>query len=397
MRTTLVAILLFVSFTQAQVPLTVNRSTVDTGGTVSLPFFSATGSGQNGSAISGNATVTFAIAQLTVTNSPAFMTLATGTSSNGTPASTTAFNDFPGGHSVYNVTGTYTAYCILATNCPSVFTNTIKSVFFWQAPNINVPVTFHQDYVFTIADDSGGAGGGANTPTVTLVGQSDTLESISRKNTDTALRKLLGVTITANTNSTMSSIVFSLSNTSTNGDNFSSIVLLRDADGAGTFDLTDTQIGSTTNQNGVAIFTGLSQSITSTNKTFFLAASFNPSLQSQNSFITASLSSQNVTARVTSTGTNCVIASASILGKQYAFLDTTTAEDAAAAAALAAQINSAINSAMGSLRTSSTSNNTDLIDSVLPAAAAGAAGIGAAYTSDSIKQGPLSNEYLTPR
>jgi hypothetical protein len=397
MKKILLAMILFAHFSFAQVPLTVNRSTVDTGGTVSLPSFSATGSGQANTTFGANATVTFSIAQLTVTNSPGFMTLATGTSSNGTPSTTTAFNDFPGGHSIYGVTGTYTAYCILATNCPSVFTNTIKSMFFWSAPNVNVPVTFHQDYIFTIADDTGGGGGGGNTPTITITGQADTLESISRKNTTSPLRKLVGVNLTANTNSTLTSIAFSVSNTSTNGNNFSSLVLLRDADGTGTFDLTDTQIGSSSNVNGVVIFAGLNQSITSTNKVLFLAGSFDPSQQSQNSFISASLSSLNITATVVGTGTNCVISGGTLLGKQYAFLDTTTAEDASAAAALAAQINASISSATGSLRSSATSNSTDLIDSILPAAAAGVAGVGAAFTSDSIKQTPLSQEYLPSR
>lgn len=393
MKKILLALILFAPFSFAQVPLTVNRSTVDTGGTVSLPFFSATGSGSANTTLGANATVTFSIAQLTVTNSPGFMTLATGTSSNGIPTTTTAFNDFPGGHSIYGVTGTYTAYCIIATNCPSVFTNTIKSMFFWHFPNVNVPVTFHQDYVFTIADDSGGGGGG-NTPTITIAGQADTLESISRKDTTSPLRKLIGVNITANTNSTLTSIAFSVSNTSTNGNNFSSVVLLRDSDGAGTFDLTDTQIATSSNVNGVVTFSSLAQSVTSTNKVFFLAGSFNPSQQSQNSFISASLSSLNITGTVVGTGTNSVISGGTLLGKQYAFLDTTTAEDTAAAAALAAQINSAISSATSSLRSTSTSNSTDLIDSILPAAAAGVAGVGAAFTSDSIKQTPISQEYL---
>jgi hypothetical protein len=294
-----------------------------------------------------------------------------------------------------------------------------------------VDVGLGQQYIVTIVEDGSGGGGGTVIHTGTLTGMGDTLQSLSRRDLLADYRKLLGFQLKATTNAVATSIAVALSNTTTNSppsNNFLGIKLYQD-DGTGDLETADTELATTTNATGYAIFTGLSVPLNTTNKTFFVAASFCPTNQTRNSFISGSLKSQNII--VTLAGTNTVVETTggTVVGKQYGFLDTTQAEDDAAAAALANQINTAVagvtnalNSAWSQQLTTTTdslnaawgqqlatatngwsrsgdssSSKTSLTDTILPAAAAGVAGIGAAFTSDQLTNQPLSNEYTKPK
>lgn len=372
-----------------QVPVTVNRSTIDSGGAVILPSFNGSFSFNpqvqtptmnfTGGGASGPIGDNWASSSGTVTASPGTIP----------------------GNSSSTITLAASPTVTIATNAPSIFTNSISAFAVYSGGGIdrNTP-SVSQSYVVTIVENVN-AGGSSNSPdTATLSGFGGQLQSVSRKDTSIDPRELLGFQLKATTNANMNSLAVSISNTSTNTNvanaNIMSITLFQDVDGAQTYDSSDTVLATTSNANGFAIFSGLSIPLTSTGQTFFVTASFDPTRQTQNSFITAYLRSSNVV--VTKAGTNAVIETTggTITGKQYAFLDTTTEEDAATAAALTARINAAVLNVTNGLSNSSTTTK-GLIDSILPAAAAGAAGIGAAFTSDSISKTPLSRDYLTPR
>ena len=315
----------------------------------------------------------------------------------------------------------------LATNAPTVFTNTVSATPIYNNGDHSAGfiTQLTQTYLFTIVED-GGAGASATLPTVTLIGQADPLASISRKDTSMALRKLLGFSLVANTNATLTSLAFALSNSGTNGNNFSALALYRDADGQGTFDSGNTLLATTTNAGRFAIFSGLTHAVSTNAVTWFLAASFQPTNQTRNSFISASLSSQNLIVFLAGTNLAVGVSGGSVLGTQYAFLDTTVEEDTTAAAALSSQINASVASATNSLSATYANNlaltsnaltsgfaaqlatatnglggstvinspkKLNWTETILPAAAAGAAGIGAAVTLDSLNERPLSKEF----
>lgn len=408
--------------TLAQVPVTVSRTTVNSGGTVTLPAISGQGVINAATLGGGSSSIASYVASYgTVSPVPAWMTV-TSTAGSGTPPS-------------YNwatapstpITAILMPTVTLATNAPTVFTNTVSATPIYNNGDHSAGfiTQLTQTYLLTIVED-GGAGTSANLPTVTLIGQADPLAGISRKDSSTVLRKLLGFSLVANTNATLTSLAFALSNSSTNGNNFSALALYRDADGQGTFDSGDTLLASTTNAGGFAIFSGLTNAISTNAATWFLAASFQPTNQTRNSFISASLSSQNLVALLAGTNLAVSVSGGSVLGTQYAFLDTTVEEDAAAAAALSSQINASVASATNSLSATYANNLTlatnalassyaaqlatatnglggstvinspmklDWTETILPAAAAGAAGIGAAITLDSLNERPLSKEF----
>ncbi len=294
---------------------------------------------------------------------------------------------------------------IISTNAPSAFTNSVSGgiTYAIQQGNNSISQGFgaSQSYAVTIIEDATGGGGGSSgttAPAVTITGNPDNLETISRKSTDNSARKLLGFTLAANTNVTMSSLAFVLSNTTTNSPaagNLTNIILWKDADGQGTYDVNDTQLGSTTNANGFALFSGLSQAVSKTNSfTYFLTAQFQPTNQTKNSFVSASLSAANIS--VALFGTNALLATGTVLGKQYGFLDSSQVEDDADAAALAAQISNATKG-LSTTSTAKDGTSPSLSDSALPAAAAGAAGVAAAFSNDSLSKAPLSSEFTKPK
>ena len=375
-----------VTLATAQIPVTVSRTTVTNGIGVSFPSFSSLEPNGTG----GSASTTWQIPGVGMIGN-GYLSSVTG-SANASPSSGTG--------APFTTQITCYPVVVIPTNAPSVFTNSISA--YWGI-SVNggtantVYGTHNQSYAVNIMENAGGAGGGVTMASVTITGQPDSLESVSRKSTANPVRKLLGFTLASNTNVTMSALAFVLSNSTTNSPaamNLTNLILFRDADGGGTYDGNDTQLATTTNAHGFAIFSGLSQSITPTNTfTYFLAAPFMPTNQTRNSFISASLSAANIS--VALWGTNALLATGSVLGKQYAFLDSSQAEDDEAAAALALQISNATRGLGTS--TAKDGKTPSLSDSVLPAAAAGAAGGAAAFSSDSLGKAPLSSEFTPPK
>jgi hypothetical protein len=410
----------------AQIPVTVNRSTIRSGGTIILPGISGGGrTDVNQAAPGGSASpVTGWCAGTTGTDG---WNSVTGT------ATGSGTLDFAMQSLFWVVSGT--PIVTISTNAPPLFTNSCTAIvrFAITRPGMGAMTTdagYGQQYVVTIVEDGSG-GGGSIVHTGTLTGMGDTLQSLSRRDASSDHRKLLGFQLKATTNAVVTSLAVSLSNTTTNpppDNNFPGIKLYQD-DGTGEWETADTELAATTNATGYAIFNGLSVPLNTTNKTFFVAASFCPTNQTRNSFISGSLKSQNII--VTLAGTNTVIETTggTVVGKQYGFLDTTQAEDDAAASALASQINTAVDGATNALNSawsqqlstttdnlnaawgqqlnnatngwsrtgSNSSSKTSFTDTILPAAAAGAAGIGAAFTSDQLTNQPLSNEYTKPK
>lgn len=373
------AILVVISLTSvfAQIPVSVNRSTINGGGTVTLPQ------------ISGQQSL-FAV------TSYEFEGLqfdgAGGNISNVTGVGTGTPNNFSSTTTV-QVNGT--PIVRFAVGAPSAFTNTISVTGIWHktqdtgAKNSTAP--FSQSYAFTVIEDGSGSSP-AGTTNVVLTGEAGLVISISRNSGDTSQRKLVGFQLSASRGLiNLSSLAFTLSNTSTNGNsisNLNSLRLLRDADGGGEFDASDSVLASTTNSNGVAIFTGLNIPVTVTNTQYFLSGSFNPSLQSKNSFITATLKGQNVSADTG--GVPVTVSGGPAAGIQYGFFDSTTAEEAAFAFGLTNGLGA---SSTTLINNSSAVKKSSLGDSVIPAAAAGAAGISAAFTSDSLNKNPTGSEF----
>lgn len=413
----------------AQVPVTVTRSTINSGGTVALPSLSASQYKSLGVQAQMN------LENVSVGGGGTYTLTCTGSGS-GSPGS------------IYGTTATTfsangTPFCTFATNAPSVFTNSasVASTYYGGGYTGWPGVSSSQTYLITVVEDGGGGGGGGTTlPIATLTGMGDALENLSRRDASIAYRKVLGFQLKASTNAVTSSVTITLANTTANSppdNNFLGIQLYRD-DGSGEWDGSDTLVATTTNANGFAIFEGLSIPVNSTNQTFFAAASFCPTNQNRNSFISASLRSQNIITTLAETNAVIETTGGTVLGKQYAFLDTTAEEDAAAA--LANQINSAVTGATNALNsawsqnmdsttnalnqawgdrlenntrdlnatwsqqlanatngfsssTIITSSKPELMDTVLPAAISGAVAIGAAFTSDSLGKQPVSREF----
>ena len=153
------------------------------------------------------------------------------------------------------------------------------------------------------------------TPILNVIGQAEGLSNVSRKETSTELRKLIGFSIHSTVDSVLKNIAFGVSNSSTNSaSRFISVKLFEDRDGGALFDPADTELSSiSTVEGGAAVFSGLSIPVTSTAKTYFLAASFDPSKQDRNSFISASLHSQNISAFTSTTDEALVTSGGSIL------------------------------------------------------------------------------------
>jgi hypothetical protein len=409
-----------------QVPVTVNRSTINTGGSIGLP--GGAGGGILNAGISGTLYYQYG----TLSSSSPYITSVTG-SIQVNPTS---------GPVGTPISVAFWPTVILSTNTPPVSTNDVSaSVVFKRSPGepYSAGSGASQIYVITVVEEGNGGDTGPVVAYTTLTGQADSLAGISRKDTSSSLRKLVGFTLTPNTNAVLSSLAFHLTNTTTNGNDFSELALYQDADGRQELDAQDTLVASTTNANGYAIFTGLTNAIPSAARTFFLAGAFQPACQTQGSFISASLSPQNIVISLTETNRVIQVAGGSVLGKQYAFLDTTTAEDAAAAFALSNQIDSAVTGATNALHvawsqnmatttnalnqtwggrldsatrdldaswsqqlatatngwpnTQIISSKPDLMDTILPAAISGAVAIGAAFTSDSLGKQPVSPEF----
>ncbi|MDD2709234.1 MAG: hypothetical protein PHV34_14705 [Verrucomicrobiae bacterium] len=397
----------------AQVPVTVNKSTVLSGGTIMLPSISGAGS----IFVPNNFVLDMGGASCTGDTSGNTWATVGGSAS----ASIT-------GHSGTTYYYTVNGYPLVTikTTAPSIFTNSVSAIV-----NVNVhnpagsdgwsTIGAGQNYAVTIIDDTGGSGGGNSTvkPYATLTGMGDTMESLSRRNDSTEDRKLLGFMLKSTTNAIISALAVSLSNTTTNAvenNNFSAIKLYRD-DGSGDWSGGDTLLSSTTNCGGIALFNGLAISTDTTNKTFFLTASFCPTNQTKNSFITALLRGQNISAAVTNAPIE--VTGGTVVGKQWAFMDTTQAEDDAYAYALTNGLVSAsitngfvtasITNGLGAVSvtnqlggntvytTIATEKSGSFADSIWPAVAAGAAGIGAAFTSDQLTNQPQSNEFTKPK
>lgn len=381
----------------AQVPVTVNRSTVLSGGSVVLPTI--TGSGETDMGYRNGATPgTGYCTGPTDTNHWKTVT--------GSAVSTACSVTGPlGGHCTLHWAVVGTPIATIATNAPSVFTNSCAAyVQYIAIPDGQVYLgSGSQSYIVTIVEDGGGGGSGT-LPTATLTGMGDTLQGLSRRDATTDYRKILGFQLKANTNVVTSSIAIVLSNTTTNSppdNNFLGIKLYWD-DGSGEWDGSDTLLASTTNTSGCAIFNGLSIPLNSTNKTFFAAASFCPTNQTKNSFISATLRAQNIVTTIANTNIVIETTGGTVVGKQYAFLDTTQAEDDAYALSLtnglvtASITNGLGNTSVYQTTTTGSKSGAKLSDTILPAMAAGAAGISAAFTSDQLSTAPLSQEY-TPR
>ncbi len=248
-----------------------------------------------------------------------------------------------------------------------------------------------------------------------LTGGQAVAVNVSRKSTTVETTQLLAFKLAAVTNATLSRLSINVLNTGTNATNLGSLNLFQDTDDTGAYSANDTLLATTTNAGTWANFYGLSASLNQTNNTFFLVSSFTPSAQEKNTYIYASLAPQNIVVQLSGTNVFVQTSGPSLIGHQYAFVDTTAAEDAAAAAALFNQINSAVSGATNALSaqyaidlnaaiaagtsrnaSSSSTRKTGLLESTLPAAAAGAAAIGAAFTSDALNKGSYSREF-TPR
>ncbi|MDD2709093.1 MAG: hypothetical protein PHV34_13995 [Verrucomicrobiae bacterium] len=396
----------------AQVPVTVNKSTVLSGGTIMLPSISGAGS----VSVPNNFVLDMGGAGCTGDTSGNTWATVGGSAS----ASVTGHS----GATYYYIVNGYPLVTI-KTTAPSVFTNSISAIV-----NVNIhnpagsdgwsTIGAGQNYAVTIIDDTGGGSSGGATlkPYATLTGMGDTMESLSRRNDSTEDRKLLGFMLKSATNAVISALAVCLSNTTTNAvenNNFSDIKLYRD-DGSGEWSAGDSLISSTTNCGGIAVFNDLAISTDTTNKTFFVTASFCPTNQTKNSFITALLRGQNISASVTNAPIE--VTGGTVVGKQWAFMDTTQAEDDAYAYALTNGLVSAsitngfvtasITNGLGSasvtnqiggntVYTTTTEKSGSFADSIWPAVAAGAAGIGAAFTSDQLTSQPQSNEFAKPK
>ncbi len=412
MKLSLALSLCMVAAAAAQVPVTVSRATVSGGGVVLLPGFG--GSGYVGSALNGGngTTVNYVTTEGSVMTIPAYMTI----SSWGGSASPLSY-PWP---SYPLITESVSPAVIISTNAPGVFTNTLSATAVYALGDHSAGVSpqLTQTFIVTIAENN--SGGGIQAPYATLTGQNDPLESVSRNDPSTAVRKLLGFQLTASTNAILTGFAVAISNTTTNGNPVDPISLYRAAAGSQNFDSTSTLLVTTTNTGGYAIFTGLAESINGTNQTYFIAGSFSATNQTRNSFISASLNSQNITATLAGTNAAVLATGGGILGKQYAFLDATVAEDAAYALSLtngfvsasitngtlnASSTNGLVSSSylasalagVSNISTATGVKSTSFTDSILPAAAAGAAAIGAAFSSDSLKSSELSKDYTPAR
>ncbi len=409
----------------AQVPVTVSRSVVTSGGTINLPGIVGNGT------IYGGGLVTLAVFTSgscggSVGGPGDYFQTISGSAS-GSPSSISRGYSQSGWSIPITVVGSPMA--TIVSNAPSIFTNSISATvsYHFSDPSgmtgaaYDVSAGAGATYVLTIVDNGvSGGGGGVAAPSATLTGQSDPLENISRRDPSTAVRKLLGFQLTANTNAVLTGFAAAIYNTTTNGNPIAPIGFYRAAPGNQVFDASAMLVASTTNAGGYAIFTSLAESINGTNQTYFVAGSFLATYQTHNSFISATLNSQNITATLAGTNAAMIVNGGSILGKQYAFLDTTVAEDAAYALALtngfvsASITNGTLNasatnglasssylaSALAGVSNTSTTTSvksTSFTDSILPAAAAGAAAIGAAFSSDSLKSGELSKDYTPTR
>ncbi|MDD2710107.1 MAG: hypothetical protein PHV34_19155 [Verrucomicrobiae bacterium] len=420
------AILLYaiVPHSSAQVPVTVNKSTVLSGGTIMLPTIVGAGTA----------------------NVPTgyVMDIGGGGCTGDTSGNTWLTVGGSASLTITGVSGTARSYIVygypqvtIKTTAPSAFTNSVTAL---VNVNIHVPggsdgwsqIGAGQSYAVTIVDDTGGGGGSGSTskPYATLTGMGDAMESLSRRNASDEARKLLGFMLKSTTNAVVSAIGVGLSNTTTNSvenNNFSSVKLYSD-DGSGDWSGADSLLSTTTNTSGMAVFNSLNISTDTTNKTFFVVANFCPTNQTKNSFITAVLRGQNISATVTNVAIE--VTGGTVVGKQWAFMDTTQAEDDAYAYSLTnGLVNASITNGLANASitnglvnasitnglvtasitnglggttvyttTTSTSTKTgfSLSDTILPAVAAGTAGIGAAFTSDQMTSQPLSKEYSKP-
>jgi hypothetical protein len=364
-----------------QIPVTINRSTIESGGTVLLSYSgNALVLDQGGEPF--GATYTFSGGTFSVISSDPENTI-TGI--------TGAAQALPALHhkavSVGNAFQTQVSVSgnpgvIFARTVPSSFTNTIRgSINFTTSSGRTVqadtsPLAFH----FQVVED------GESTPGIqqsaSLLGNADGITSISRKTSSTPLRKLISFELSSSTDAVLKEIAFGLSNTGPQNSvkdnlNLLDLSLFMDGDQDGIFEETDSFVKVTQEENGSAIFNELSVPVSTTPRTFFLVAKFNPSKQKKNSFITSSLRSQNIVVHIADQP--ITTRGATIQGKIYAFLDSTKAEEEAHFQRLKTRIGSTT-----TIIREEVSEDKDT--SLIPAIVAGAAAVGAAFTSDSLNQ-----------
>lgn len=383
-------ILTITTIVNAQIPVTVSRSTINAGESVVLSFSakSTIGLGQ------GEFTVSYTTGGFSGSGGVPQnnFTSVIGTSIGSPSTLTRTLPPNNGNIQSFDVSVFGNPVVTFDKAVPSAFTNSISGIAIWSSSR-DYSATVQNTYAFTVIEE-----GSSPNADVALKGQVEFISSLSRNSIDTTQRKLLGFQLNSQSPSKLKSIAFLVSNTSSNSapeNNLTNLQLVQDVDGANEFDSADTILATTTNVNGYASFTNLNIPVGTTNLTLFLTASFNPSVQSKNSFISASLNPQNVLATTVDSEAPVKVVGSSVLGKQYAFLDSTTVEEDEQSSNLRTEIITSLQSEISHNNIISRDSDFEPLDSIIPACIAGAAGVAAAYTTDALNKDSKSSEFTT--